>query len=66
MGRGKCNFRKTDVTRAVKAATAGGVNIRQIEVDIATGKITLIVGSADTGDQSSALDEWLAKHARET
>ena len=33
MARGSCTFRQRDVTAAVKAAIAAGVNIARVEID---------------------------------
>ena len=59
-------FRQRDVTRAVKAVTKAGVNIRRVEIDRA-GKIAIITGS-ETSPQdeiSNSLDQWLANHAHQ-
>jgi hypothetical protein len=48
MARAASTFRQQDVTKAIKAATAAGVNIARIEID-PTGKIVIILAAgADT------------------
>ena len=46
MGRGKCKFRQSDVTRAAKAARKAGAE--GIEIDPNTGKFRIILGGAAT------------------
>jgi hypothetical protein len=56
-------FRQADLTRAIKAAKAAGVEIGRIEIDPASGKIVIIpAGGSDTVNCGNALDT--AKHAR--
>ena len=59
-------FRQRDVTRAVKAVTKAGVNIRRVEIDRA-GKIAIITGSETSpqDETSNSLDQWLANHAHQ-
>jgi hypothetical protein len=68
MARAPSTFRQQDVTRAVKAVAAAGVDIARVEID-AAGKI-VIVASKNTGVPEnsviSPLDTWMAKHAGET
>ena len=57
MARTPSTFRQIDVTRAIKAARAGGVDIARIEIDHA-GKITIIMvaGAAQIGIAEE--NEW--------
>jgi hypothetical protein len=51
MSRGPCTFRQKDVTRAVKAMAAAGIEVQRVEID-AQGKIILVASkSADVGAQ---------------
>jgi hypothetical protein len=58
MARAPCTFRRTDVTRAVKAVVAAGVHIARVEIDRA-GKIVII--AAEVTEQSGKTreaNEW--------
>ena len=57
--RGRCTFRQKDVTRALRATAAAGIEIQRIEIDT-DGKIILVAGKPresprDRGDQHN---EW--------
>ena len=58
MTRAPSTFRQQDVTRAVKAVTAAGVNIARIEIDKA-GKIVIITAdrTGQPGEMTEA-NEW--------
>jgi hypothetical protein len=58
-------FRQADLTRALRAAKAAGINIARIEIDPG-GRIVIIAatGGPDTANVDNALDTWLAKSAR--
>jgi hypothetical protein len=47
MARGQLTFRQTDVTRAVKAVVAAGVEVARVEVD-KDGKISVFAGKPVT------------------
>lgn len=58
MARGKLTFRQSDLTRALKAARAAGVEVARVEVD-ATGKITIVTGKApETAGDDRGGDQW--------
>jgi hypothetical protein len=58
MARAPSTFRQQDVTRAVKAVAAAGVNIARVEIDKA-GKIVIITtGVADQPAESAEVNEW--------
>jgi hypothetical protein len=54
MSRGPLRFKQADVTRAVRAAAAAGVEVREVVVD-ANGAIRVIVGKPTTTD---GINEW--------
>jgi hypothetical protein len=58
MARAPSTFRQQDVTRAVKAVAAAGVNIARIEIDKA-GKIVIITaGAPGQSDENTEGNEW--------
>jgi hypothetical protein len=46
MSRGTRTFKQTDITRAVKAMTAAGLEVARVEVD-KDGKIVIIAGKPE-------------------
>jgi hypothetical protein len=54
MARGSSTFRQQDVTRALKATVAAGIEVQRIEID-KTGKIVVVTGKAtvEPGDHNS-------------
>jgi hypothetical protein len=64
MSRRPQTFRQRDVIRAVRAATAAGLHVAALKINPQTGTIEIVTG--DTPEQdSSPLDQWMAKHARQ-
>ena len=59
-------FKKTDVTRAMKAVLAAGVAISGIEIEPATGKITITTSGTSGAEKITDLDRWMAENARQT
>jgi hypothetical protein len=58
MARAPSAFRQQDVTRAVKAVCAAGVNIARVEVD-KSGKITIITANGSAArDEGRKGNEW--------
>ncbi len=58
-------FRQHDVTRALRAARAAGLEVSGYEIE-PSGKITIRTG-VDAKDKASAdLDRWIASHPRAT
>jgi hypothetical protein len=68
LARCPAKFRQQDVTRALRAARAAGLQVTGYEIDPVTGKI--IVNTSGGGRPLSApdspLDRWLASHAHKT
>jgi ribosomal protein L18E len=57
MARGACTFKQQDVTRALKATQAAGLNVQRIEID-KNGKIVVVTGEIiDQGPQPQG-NEW--------
>jgi hypothetical protein len=67
VSRAPSTFRQQDVTRAVKAVAAAGVDIARVEIDKA-GKITIIAVTALAAGQQDDLDleleKWEARHGQ--
>jgi hypothetical protein len=64
VSRGPTTFRQADITRALRAARAAGLEVSGYEIDPVTGKITITTASA--GDEKKPADEfekWKASHA---
>ena len=58
MARAPSTFRQQDVTRAVKAVTAAGVNIARVEID-KSGKIVIVTGGAKAElSELAPLNAW--------
>ena len=57
MSRAPSTFRQQDVTRALKAVAAAGVNIARIEID-KSGKIIIITAGAGEPGETTEANEW--------
>jgi hypothetical protein len=60
MSRVPSTFRQADVTKAVKAVVAAGVDIARIEIDKA-GKIVIVAGTPEAQDSDASREgsnEW--------
>jgi len=56
MARGHLTFRQSDVTRAVKAVVAAGVQVARVEVD-KDGRISVVAGKP-VSDEGRGENEW--------
>jgi hypothetical protein len=68
MARAPSTFRQQDVTRAVKAVVAAGVDIARVEIDRA-GKIVIVTGrpleATNPQDElDRELQDWEARHGQ--
>jgi hypothetical protein len=60
-----CTFKKTDVTRAAKAALAAGLDIASVEID-PSGKIIIMTKEPSAAKEpTNKLDKWIESHARQ-
>jgi hypothetical protein len=59
MARGPCTFKQQDVTRALRATIAAGVEVARVEIE-ASGKIVLVTGKASepAAEQGPTNNEW--------
>jgi hypothetical protein len=57
MSRGPCTFRQRDVTAAIKAAVAGGLQIGRVEV-ARDGRIVLISDKQEPTVDKGEANEW--------
>ena len=65
MPRGRSTFRQQDVTRALRAAKAAGLEVSGYEVDATTGKIIVTTGSSEQKPASaSPFDIWMKNRER--
>jgi hypothetical protein len=58
LARGNCTFRKRDVTAAVKAVVAAGVEVARVEVE--GGKIVVVTAKASepASEHTEGGDPW--------
>lgn len=54
MPRGPCTFKRQDVTRAVQAVLAAGVEVQKVEID-REGKIVVVGGKRDAPRQTNEI-----------
>jgi hypothetical protein len=57
MGRGPCTFKKQDVTRAVEALIAAGIEVQKVEID-RDGKITATIAMPQEAKVNSTGNPW--------
>lgn len=62
MSRGPVTFRQADLTRALRAARAAGLEVAGYEIDPVTGKISVTTRTEQNTPQT-AFDKWIAAHA---
>ena len=55
-------FRQQELTRALRAARAAGLEVSWYEIDPVSGKITINTGTA-VAVQEDAFEKWKARHA---
>jgi hypothetical protein len=65
--RAPTTFKLTDVKRAAKAMADAGFSVTGVKVDQNGGFVILVNGKPveQSAIEVSALDEWMAKHARQ-
>jgi hypothetical protein len=64
MSRAAARFRQHDVTRALRAVAAAGMEAARVEID-QTGKIVIQLGGSERVEPSNGLDKWMAEHANQ-
>jgi hypothetical protein len=59
MARGPCTFRQLDVTRALRAAAAAGIEVQRIEIE-KDGRIVVVAGKVleSPRDDENNRSEW--------
>lgn len=62
MAKLQATWRKVDVTRAILAAKAGGLDVGRIEIE--NGRIVIISASDNMPGAESELDRWERERAR--
>ncbi|RWB09019.1 MAG: hypothetical protein EOQ39_03725 [Mesorhizobium sp.] len=56
-------FKIADISRAIKGASKGGMQVGRAEIDPATGKI-IIIAATQSSEPENAVDKWMRDHAR--
>jgi hypothetical protein len=59
-------FHERELARALRAAAKSGTAIDRVDVDPATGKISVIIAKPADGDKaktSNEVEDWITKHA---
>jgi ACT domain-containing protein len=62
MARSSCTFKQRDVTAAVRAVKAAGVEVARVEVD-GDGKIVVVAVGHTAQNDLRDFDTWKARHA---
>lgn len=58
MARGRCTFKQQDVTRALRATVAAGIDVQRIEID-KDGKIVVVTGAPQQPvSEGQGENEW--------
>jgi hypothetical protein len=57
MARGAATFKQQDVTRALRASRAAGIEVQSFEVDN-TGKIVVVAAQSAKDTNGKRPDEW--------
>lgn len=60
MARTPSHFKQVDVTRAVKAASAGGMVVGRVEID-PDGRI-VVAAASEAAKPQSELDRWIVRN----
>jgi hypothetical protein len=66
MARRPATFRQQDVTRALRAARAAGLEVTGYEIEPTTGKIVVSTRTEPTPKAENEFDKWMANRARKT
>jgi hypothetical protein len=59
-------FHERELARALRAAQKSGIPFDRIEVDPASGKLSVIVSKPGDGDKAKTgneVEDWITKHA---
>ena len=54
VAKGKISFKQSDLTRAIKAVRAAGIDVARIEIEPDTGKIIIVPGRAMVAQRAGA------------
>ncbi len=66
MARRPAMFRQQDVSRALRAARAAGLEVTGYEIEPTTGKIVVSTSTEATPKAENDFDKWVANRARKT
>ena len=62
MSKGRWNFRRAEVTRAIMAVTDAGLSVTKVRIN-PQGEIEVETGAAASQDLGGDLENWLSKQA---
>jgi hypothetical protein len=55
-------LRQRDLSAALKAVAAAGMEVRAVEIDPINGKIVILTIAGGDKEPTTDLDKWLAQH----
>ena len=66
MSSGRHRFKQTDVSRAIRAAKAAGVDVARVKFDKDGGFVLEMNKECEATADDGELEKWMANRARET
>lgn len=57
-------FREREISRAMRAAHASGMPVKEITIDPLTGRIAIVVGDPAVAQTGTDLDNWMTERRK--